>query len=689
MPNSFRPSRFTVGAALCCLSLPALCADPVATLPTVTVTGEAATPLQPSVYQEQLRLDRVPGGTNLITPQTEIGTSTLRDVTDFQPGIIVQEFFGGIDQPRINIRGSGIQSNPVNRGVLLLQDGLPINEADGSFVIGLLEPRNASLISVRRGANALSAGATTLGGEMDFQSLIGTQGDVVSVEGGSFGRLGLHAAKGFTGDQLDGRFSISHDKSDGYRHHSDGERTNLSANFGVRGDNFENRTYLSYTDLKFDIPTVIPRDRAYSDPKSVMGDYPGDAPNVYNSDPNRKTRQLRLANRTYVGNEDLNQTFGVYWQSIDDTFTDPSTSTATTGNTWGAQWQLAGKLQSLDYRVALDWARSDMDRELTPQNPVTGNRMPRIADFDLKAENRSALLGLEYHLTPQLSLVGDLKYTQAIRDASNRDNGMGRDQKWSYASPKAGIVWKPADTMRWYANISRSNEAPTYWELLSGAAVNELDLQRATTYEIGGDGRLFADTLYPVNWAISLYHSNVDDELMEVADPTDPSGSKSIVYNYSDRTVHQGIEAGLNGSLPSPGAGKFDYRLAYTYSDFRFRGGEFDGNRIAGVPRHVLSAEILYRLGGWQIGPNVHWMPSDTYSDHMNTQGMEQKSYALLGFKVAYQHSKNWTAWVQADNLTDKTYVSSYRIGRQNKPAQPRFLPGNGRSISAGLKYQF
>lgn len=681
--------RLVAGTALCCLSLPAVCADPVATLPAVKVTGDAATPLQPSVSQEKQRLERVPGGTNLITPQTEVRMATLRDATDFQPGIIVQEFFGGIDQPRLNIRGSGIQSNPVNRGVLLLQDGLPFNEADGSFVIGLLEPRNASLISVRRGANARSAGATTLGGEMDFQSLTGAQGDMVSIEGGSFGRLGLHAGKGFSGEQLDGRFSISHDTSDGYRHHADGERTNLSANVGVRGDGFENRTYLSYTDLDFAIPTVIPRDRAYSDPESVMGDYPGDMPNVYNTDPRRTTRQLRLANRSYLGSEDLNQTFGVYWQTIDDTFTEPTNSFATSGHTWGAQWQLAGKLQTLDYRLALDWARSDMDRKITPQHPVTGQRLPRVANFDLRAENRSALLGLEYHLTPQLSLVGDLKYTQAIRDAHNRDNGNGRDQKWSYASPKAGIVWKPADTMRWYANVSRSNEAPTYWELLSGAAVNKLDLQRATTYEIGGDGRLFVDTPYPVNWAISLYRSNVDDELMEVADPSDPTGSRSVVYNYSDRTRHQGIEAGLNGSLPAPGVGQLDYRLAYTFSDFRFRGGEFDGNRIAGVPRHMLSAEVLYRRGGWQIGPNVRWMASDTYSDHANTHGMEQKSYALLGFKVAYQHSKNWMAWVQADNLTDKTYVSSYRIGRLNNPAQPRFLPGNGRSISAGLKYQF
>ncbi|SHH16940.1 TonB-dependent receptor family protein [Pollutimonas bauzanensis] len=693
--------RLALSVALSSLWLPAAHAEEVPTLAPVVVSGQDDTsPLQPGIKQEKARLQRVAGGTNLIEPQKEARLATLRDALDYQPGIVVQEFFGGIDQPRLNIRGSGVQSNPVNRGVLLLQDGLPLNEADGSFVIGFLEPRNSSLISVRRGANALSAGATTLGGELDFQSLTGTQKDEIGIEGGSFGRLGLHAAKGFQGEQLDGRLSVSHDKSDGYRHHSSSERTSVQGNFGVRGDNFENRTYLSYTDLKFDIPNVIPKDRLYSDPKSVLGDYNEQfdrANNIYQRDPNREATQLRLANRTYWGSEDLNQTFGVYWQNIDDTFTNPLVSSPTDGNTYGAQWQLAGKLRTLDYRVALDWASSDMDRELYVVNPNNGSRLQRFGNYDLHAENRSALLGLEWHMTPQWSLVGDLKYTQAIRDSKDRDSGARLDQDWSYASPKAGIIWKPADSLRWFANVSRSNEAPTYWEIIYGdvaqplnplsaaTSMNRLDLQRATTYEIGGDGSLGAGA-YAANWAVTLYRSRVEDELMSVSTA---NGTSAGTYNYRGRTRHQGIEAGLNGSLPAPGAGALDYRVAYTYSDFRFRGGEFDGNQIAGVPKHMVSAELLYRIGGWRFGPNVRWLPSDTPTNHANVPGTEQDAYAIWGLKLAYQHDKHWNAYLVADNLSDKIYASSYVIRNTGTAAMPTFLSGNGRSVAAGVNYRF
>ncbi len=221
-----------------------------AALPPVTVQSSRAStalPVRQSVQSERDQLAQVPGGTNLAEPQKQARLATLRDALDYQPGIVLQDFFGGTDQPRLSIRGSGIQSNPVNRGVLLLQDGLPLNEADGSFIIGLIEPRNAAFISARRGANATTAGATTLGGEIDFVSLTGAdERGRLRLEGGSFGRRGAQAAVGAMGERLDGRVSISSDRFDGYRHHSASQRDSLQANVGFQGDgSFENRSYLS------------------------------------------------------------------------------------------------------------------------------------------------------------------------------------------------------------------------------------------------------------------------------------------------------------------------------------------------------------------------------------------------------------------------------------------------------------
>jgi iron complex outermembrane receptor protein len=81
-------------------------------------------------------------------------------------------------------------------------------------------------------------------------------------------------------------------------------------------------------------------------------------------------------------------------------------------------------------------------------------------------------------------------------------------------------------------------------------------------------------------------------------------------------------------------------------------------------------------------------MPSATPTNHANVPGTEQDPYALLGLKIDWR-SGPWTAYLQGDNLTDRRYASSYAIRNTSTAAQPGYLPGLGRSVSAGVSYRF
>ncbi len=698
--------RTTAGAVLAAALSTAALAQESSVLPAVTVQSTRASadmPLHGTVQKERERLAQVPGGTNLAEPQKETRLATLRDALDYQPGIVLQDFFGGTDQPRLGIRGSGIQSNPVNRGVLLLQDGLPLNEADGSFIIGLIEPRNAAFISARRGANALTAGATTLGGEVDFVSLIGAdERGRVRAEAGSFGRQGLQAAVGGVGERFDGRVSVSSDRFDGYRRHSASERDSLQANVGFLGDGgFQNRTYLGWTDLAFQIPTVVPKSRIDTDPRGVMGD--GKTPqdqllNVYKRDPRRAATQLRLANRSTWGNEALRQEVGVYWQDTDDLFNNQTSHTVTHSRTTGAQWQASGRPDgaagAVGWRTALSWAQSQMERDLYATNPANGQQMQRFGSYDLDARNLQALAAADWRVAPGWTVLGSLQWSQITRDAASRTSAAQLDQSWNFTTPKLGVNWDLSPATRLWANLSRSQEAPTYWEILSAtvapnnpaaasAELVRLKMQRATTLELGGQGRL-GEGAQALQWNAAVYRSVVADELIST---TDANGIKVGTYNYRGGTLHQGVELGLAGSQRM-GIGALDYRASWTYSDFRFRAGEYAGKQIAGVPRHLLNAELMVRLGAWRFGPNLRWVPVSTPTDHANTPGTQQESYALLGLKVEWREGP-WAVYLQADNVTDRRYASSYAIRNQATAAQPGYLPGLGRSLTAGLTYRF
>lgn len=516
--------------------------------------------------------------------------------------------------------------------------------------------------------------------------MTGDAANKASVSAGSFGRKSLSAGIGGRGEYWDGRVFLSHDEADGYRHHSASRRSNLHANAGWRSGGVENRTYLSYTDLKFDIPNVITRDRLRQDPRSVLGDYdtPQDrATNIYLRDPNRDTRQLRLANRTSWGDESLRHILGVYWQKVDDTFTSPALSSPTDGHTLGLQWSAEGRSGRLAYRLGMNWARTDMDRDMRTVS-ATGVRMPAAARYDLEAENRSLGLGLAWDLPPGWTLTGNLRYVQSIRDARERGSAARLDQQWNTVLPTVGVIWQAAQRTRVFANVSRSGEVPTYWEILSGTQMNRLKLQRAWTVELGtrstfGQGRDAGE------WSASVYRSAVRDELMEVFSD---DGTTSGTFNYGGKTTHQGIELGAKGSI-ALGNATLEYQGAYTFSDFRFRGGDYAGKRIAGIPRHLLAGEIMLRQGAWSLGPTLRWLPTGAETNHANIAGTRQDGYALLGLRVAYQSGARWQAWLAVDNVTDRTYASAFVIRGTGTAAMPTFLSGNGRSVNVGLTYWF
>jgi len=669
----------------------------------VVVQGRRdTTPAAPTLAVERERLERVPGGTNLVDLRNVGRRGNLRDALDYQPGIVVQEFFGnGIDQPRVNVRGSGIQGNPLNRGITLLQDGLPLNEADGSFVIGLIEQRNAAFISARRGANALTPSATSLGGEIEFHSLTGAdERGRLQLEGGSFGKWGGQLAYGGSGNSGDWRISASHDQHDGYRAHSDGKRQSVQFNSGWRaGETFANRTYVSWTDLFFHIPGPLPKTRIHSAPRSVMGDgnTPQDAlSNFRLRDPLRDARQWRIANRSEWGHDRARQSLGVWWQNVDDLFKNPSIHTVRDTDTRGVQYQLNGAIAALDYRFAAAYTDSSSTRTLYANNPQNGTRLQRFGDYDLDASSADLLTAVSWTIGGNVRLIAENKWSRAQRDATERLSGARQNLRDTYTSPRLGVVWQADEMLRVFANISRSNEVPSWWELiaaqvplpnpaLANTRLERLRVQSADTLEIGASG-VFSDVERSLNWQITAYRSHVDDELMAMVNDI---GNRTGTFNYSAGTVHQGIEAGLNGQWPI-GLLALDWRLAWTYSDFTFDGGQFSGNQIAGIPKHMLSTEMLWRVGSVRLGPTLRWLPSSTPTDHANTPDIYQDSYTLLGFKLDYHPpAGHWSVFIHTDNLTNRRYASSYAIRNQSNAIQPGFMPGVGRNASLGISWRF
>lgn len=497
-----------------CLLMNTSMAEEPMNLPNLIITGEHE-PAQPNKKGLEEKLSGVPGGTNLLDlNETSINSTKLNDILGNEPGIIMQEFFGGNDQPRLNIRGSGIQDNPVNRGIQLLYDGLSINQPDGSFILGLLPTEQMRYFSIYRGANDLQHGGATLGGAINMTARTGlNSNNFIRLQGGSFDTFNGSLGVGGTYDKWDYYLGAGHSRTGGFRHQSDGKRTNASINAGYHfNKNIENRTWFNYTDNYFQIPFVVQKKIAHDHPKAVIGDgvavnYPppatlpkpavahpiygwnaqGGWDGVFNTNkrnPFRDSEQFRLANKTFISTENTDYEFGVYGELLDDTFTDPLSHTVVESKNIGFNFSILniGKYLTQNDQLLLSTSFNigEMPTEYWVNSPQNGSRLFRFANLDLDALNTS--VGLQYtgEVIDNLKFVAGLQWLHSDRDIKGTGSTppssdsfdkvvVNIDQDFTYDAfnPKIGLIFQPMENVKVFANASRSMEAPTFNHLVT------------------------------------------------------------------------------------------------------------------------------------------------------------------------------------------------------------------------------
>ncbi|MDD3838620.1 MAG: TonB-dependent receptor plug domain-containing protein, partial [Phenylobacterium sp.] len=192
-------------SALLGLALPTLASAQATasnTVDSVIVTGRRDPEDPPVVGDARQRLSETPGAVSVISQESYIRREALAldDMLRDAPGVYAQKKWGG--DIRISIRGSGIGNANHNRGLLIAQDGVPLNEADGYGDSQIADPLLTRYVEVYRGGNALRFGGALLGGAINMVTPNGkTAGfeNQVRIDVGAFGlhRENLQLARQF------------------------------------------------------------------------------------------------------------------------------------------------------------------------------------------------------------------------------------------------------------------------------------------------------------------------------------------------------------------------------------------------------------------------------------------------------------------------------------------------------------
>ena len=254
------------GAAAGAFATPALAFEveaPETTVDSVIVTARPD-PEDPAVVADaRRRLSETPGAVSVISSESYENRFAvgLDDVLRDAPGVYAQKKWGG--DIRISVRGSGIGNANHNRGLLLAQDGLPLNEADGYGDSQIADPLTTRFTEVYRGGNALRFGGALLGGAINMVTPTGrTAGfdNQLRIDGGSFGLLRESLAIARQSGDWDVYAGVTNQTGQGWRSQSQQNLQFASLNIGrAFGEDREVRLILSGSNINQEIPGALTR----------------------------------------------------------------------------------------------------------------------------------------------------------------------------------------------------------------------------------------------------------------------------------------------------------------------------------------------------------------------------------------------------------------------------------------------
>ena len=672
------------------------------TLPTVLITANP----DADQSKKQVNAERAltPGGVTVIESDDIAlrNVTGLSDMLRYAPGVWSTNGVNA-DGTFLSIRGSNLDStNYDGSGIVMLVDGLPVTAADGNNHNRDVDPLAMQRAIILRGANALTYGASTLGGAINFISPTARDGapNEVSVRGGSHGELQTRVTVGQVFGKSDALVTVEDKKSDGFRAHAKQDRQSLYGNFGVQlSDTVSTRFYVTSIKNDQQLPGGLTRAQFNANPRqaevsAISGDYRLDVNTQRFA--NRTTVDLGSGRKLVAGVsiEEQDLFHPIYWSSgggASDTSFMKDEKTKNLAGHVRYQQQEADH----DFVMGLDLGSAKMtggyyvytthaNRELATK---VDNTADNVAVFAVDRWSFAPAWKLVYGAQAIHTKRSIRQIKQENNADTHRDPTVSLDKTYSSVNPRVGLLHDLTPNTQLYSNISRAYEAPTLfqtteysqtgWQSATGSAVNPTS---GIVYEVGtrGQSSSGANRMY---WDTAIYYANLNNEVLSTSLYGD---TKSF---NAGKTVHAGLEALVGGSISLGGGHQIAPLVSATFNRFNFvNHATYGNNKLPAAPTYAIRGELLYKhANGIFAGPTFDMIGS-RFADYASTYKVD--SYRLWGLRAGYSE-KAWEVYGELRNASDKSYVSYTGVNGSQGAGAAILYPGAGRSLYAGAKFRF
>jgi len=565
----------------------------------------------PSVAEQRRELMRNVGSVAFVDANTPaIQTRYVHDLRDALkdvPGVYVESRYG--QELRLSIRGSNLTRDFHLRGLELLQDGIPMNYADGAGDMYQIDPKYFRAIEVLKGGNALAYGSSTLGGAINFISptaYTALAPNIVAIDGGSYGTVRGQAQMSRIIGNFDFLINGTFTHADNFRKHSTTDYTQLNGNLGWRFSNdLETRFYFGVYDTWQLLPGQLNEFTARNYPQLSLPPFPaGFGPDGFGANQARNVKNWRISNKTTIQSEfgriDLNS-----WYIHNYLYHPIFVVIEQEGGTWGFAPRLTSNFTVDGHPNELilggrAWGGSSSDKWYDNYNGMTLNPYggipanfanaqfsfppysfnglaqfgaanscfgfcglfinpgldPRIRNNRMTALNLEAYFENRLHLTPELifmfgaKLFADTRRYTVLGGIPFEPLPGQADKVYQGTVPKVGLMFEPAPDIQFFADMTGSRDVPDFIDLTQGVFPPPRDGVPFTPLaaQKAWTGELGARGKWDrYTWDVTFYHSELQDELLKfTANPG--LGIPATTFN-AKRTMHQGVEFAASAEL--------------------------------------------------------------------------------------------------------------------------------------------
>jgi len=646
------------------------------------VVSESAQSIPEPLQQKAAEVSQWAGSGHFTTQDSWQGQRAInvRDLLDNIPGVYVQQR-NGAESARLSIRGSGLGRQFQGGGLLLMQDGVPLNTADGSFDFQAIDPLLTDFVTSYRGANGMARGASTLGGVINFGTTLpdATEATTLQLGYGSFStRQMMLSSSDIMSETLDDAFRVrlSHFSQQGFRvqNQQNSNRVDLQYLHNTDQGGYH-RFSLYHLNTLAELPSSLSKALLFDDPRQSRGF------NI-NGNFNRDLTLSRLAwqHQTDLSNgASLQTTAYVAAKRLDNpvfTYINRDSDDAGVRLDW----------QSGAHQIGLfsQWGTQDERRRENEGGLPGAERLYR------EQQAQTHTLFYQYSrewLRPDLTVQLGVQGVYASRDIDETfPERIISDRNYDQLNPRVALLFQPTDNIQWYTSLSRSFEPPSFAELNNGnqPGINApIKAQSANTLELGTRG--FTSKL---SWDLGIYYSQLQDEFIRFRFPDGATRTTN-----ADDSVHWGLEGYLRWQLVEgvfTRSDQLSLNSQYLYNRFTLDDDPtYGNNQIPGIPEHYLLTQLNYaHPSGWTVSPHIEWVPTAWYVDLANS--FRADSYLLTGLSVAYKTAGGFEFFMDAKNLTDRTHITTtLPIPDAGGSDGNYFYSGEGRAFYTGLRWSF